>query len=98
MDPEDGFPQSRNFPVLTHVIFTRTNKLEAKSREHVKVERRSTFTFKCYLSCTASIIFCARKIYVRTAHGKIKRQWKSNLTLKRYAFSTFIQRLWRKRI
>ena len=61
MDPEDGFPQSRNFPVLTHVIFTRTNKLEVKSREHVKVERRSTFTFKCYLSCTASIIFARVK-------------------------------------
>lgn len=61
MEPKDGFPQSRNFPVLTHVIFTRTNKLEVKSREHVKVERCSTFTFKCYLSCTASIIFARVK-------------------------------------
>ena len=61
MEPKDGFPQSRNFPVLAHVIFTRTNKLEAKSPEHVKVESRSTFTFKCYLSCTASIIFARVK-------------------------------------
>ena len=57
MEPKDRFPQSRNFRVLTHVIFKSANKLEAKSREHVKVERRSTFTFKCYLSCIAAIIF-----------------------------------------
>ena len=64
MEPKDGFPQSPNFPVLTHEIYTRINKLEAKyskSREHVKVERRSTFTFKCYLSCIASIIFARVK-------------------------------------
>ena len=64
MEPKDGFPQSRNFSVLTHVIFTRINKIEAKnrkSREHVNVERRSTFKFKCYLSCIASIIFARVK-------------------------------------
>ena len=71
MEPKDGFPQSRNFRVLTHVIFKSTNKLEEKSREHVKVERRSTFTFKCYLSCTASIIFAPVKFTFVTRTEKL---------------------------
>ena len=43
-----GFPLSRNFYVLTHVIFTRINKIGTmygRSRVNVKVEPRSTFTF-----------------------------------------------------
>ena len=60
MEAKGGFPLSRNFSVPPYVIFRRINNREAKyskSREHVKVERRSTFTFKCYLSCIAAIIF-----------------------------------------
>lgn len=64
MEAKGGFPMSRNSFVRAYVIFTRINNIEAKyskSREHIKVERRLTFTFKCYLSCTASIIFARVK-------------------------------------
>ena len=63
MGAKGGFPLSRNSSVRAKVIFTRINNIEAKyskSREHVKVEHRLTFTFKCYLSCIASIISFAR--------------------------------------
>ena len=55
-----GFPLSRNFYVLTHVIFTRVNKIGTmygRSRVNVKVEPRSTFTFPRRLSYIASISF-----------------------------------------
>ena len=49
MEAKGGFPLSRNFSEHTQVIFTRIHKIEAKyskSREHVKAERHSAFTFK----------------------------------------------------
>ena len=49
-----GLPLARNFYASTHV------KIEAmcgRSRVHVKVEPRSTFTFTRGLSCMASILF-----------------------------------------
>ena len=48
------------------------------STVHVKVEPRSTFTFKGGLSCISFYIISARKIYVRTG-VRITRQWKSTL-------------------
>ena len=53
------FPLSRNFYVRTHV--NKTKELYPRSRENVKVEPRSTYTFRRHLSYNAFTDF----IYAR---------------------------------
>ena len=61
-------PLSRDFSVCTYVNLPRVNKIEKlneKSRVHVKVEPRSTFTFTRGLSYIAAILFtcvCTEKL------------------------------------
>ena len=66
-----GLPLSRNFYVLTHLKFTRSNKVEAMYG--------STFTFTRDTSYIASFI-CAHKFQART-YAKIMRQWKFTISL-----------------
>ena len=45
-----------------------------------EAERDSTYTLTCDLLIHCLYFICKCKFYART-HGKIKRQWKSTLTL-----------------
>ena len=60
----------------THLNFTRVNKIETtyeRSRENVKVEPRSTFTFYARPFIHYLYVIYPRKFYVRS-HGKITPQ------------------------
>ena len=68
----------------THLNFTRVNNIETmyeRSRENVKVEPRSTFTFYAWPFIHYLYVIYARKFYVRS-HGKITQQSQLSTTIK----------------